>query len=199
MRERLRNYEFMFIISPIRSNEEDVQAVVQRIGQTVESAGGEVTSVNYTAPWGRRRLAYPIRAYAGGEASRRNFTEGFYVLMHFSLASQRVVEVERTAKLTDTILRYLVTTVDGTRSHAPHEHDTETNGQENLERLEEYGEDRSQSRSQSQSQSRSETISSKTRLEAKDDEDEDEDDEDYDEDEEDEDEEDDEEREKDDD
>ncbi len=112
MRERWRDYELVFIISPLHSNDDDVAAIIQRVQQTIEAEGGSVTAVNHNPPWGRRKLAYPIRAYAGGEASRRSFSEGFYVLLHFRLFASRVVELERTLKLTDAILRYLVTVVE---------------------------------------------------------------------------------------
>lgn len=112
VRERRRDYEMMVVISPLAATEEGVAAVVERLRGVIAGAGGEVTAVNQTAPWGRRKLAYPIREYVSGEASRRNFTEGFYVLMHFSLSAARVIEVERTIKLTDTIIRYLITLVE---------------------------------------------------------------------------------------
>jgi small subunit ribosomal protein S6 len=102
----------MFIISPLQSNEEGVAATIERLRQAIANAGGEVTAVDHNAPWGRRKFAYPIYEYAGGEASRRGFTEGFYVLMHFSLASTKVIELERTIKLTDQILRHLITLVE---------------------------------------------------------------------------------------
>lgn len=61
---------------------------------------------------GPAQTGYPIREYVTGEPSRRSFTEGFYVLMHFSLSAAKVIDVERTLKLTDTILRYLITVVE---------------------------------------------------------------------------------------
>ncbi len=112
MRERRRNYDFMFIISPLHAKEEDLAVVIERVSQAVQAAGGEVMSINHNPPWGRRKLAYPIRDYAGGEASRRNFTEGFYVLMHFVMASTKVVELDRAIKLIDPILRHLITVVE---------------------------------------------------------------------------------------
>ncbi len=112
MRERWRDYELVFIISPLHSSDDDVATIIQRIQQTIETEGGSVTTVNHNPPWGRRKLAYPIRAYAGGEASRRSFSEGFYVLLQFRLFASRVVELERTLKLTDSILRYLITVVE---------------------------------------------------------------------------------------
>jgi small subunit ribosomal protein S6 len=68
--------------------------------------------VDQSPPWGRRKFAYPIREYAEGEASRRPFSEGFYVLCHFNLASTRIPEIERSLKLNDSVLRYLLTLVD---------------------------------------------------------------------------------------
>lgn len=112
MRERRRDYELMVIINPLNANEEGITAVVDRLTQTIESNGGAVTGVNQAPPWGRRKLAYPIRDYVSGEASRRSFSEGYYVLLHFSLGAAQVIELERTIKLTDAILRHLVTVIE---------------------------------------------------------------------------------------
>lgn len=118
MRERRRDYELMYIVSPLRTSEEEIAATINRISQAIVAQGGEVTATNHSAPWGRRKFAYPIREYAEGEASRRVFTEGYYVLTHFSLPTEKIVEVERVLKLTDAVLRHLLTLVDA-RSAAP--------------------------------------------------------------------------------
>lgn len=112
MRERRRDYELMIIISPLNATEEGVTAIIDRLRNSIEAEGGEVTAVNQSSPWGRRKLAYPIREYVSGEASRRSFSEGYYVLMNVSLSSAKVVELERTIKLTDSILRHLITVVE---------------------------------------------------------------------------------------
>ncbi|HEU5012000.1 MAG TPA: 30S ribosomal protein S6 [Roseiflexaceae bacterium] len=112
MRERRREYELMFIVSPLASAEEDINANIDRVQQAITSLGGEVTNVEHSAPWGRRKLAYPIRKYAEGEASRRSFTEGHYVLCYFSLATSQLPEVERALKLNDAILRYMLLLVE---------------------------------------------------------------------------------------
>jgi len=112
MRERRREYELMFIVSPLASAEEDINANIDRVQQAITSLGGEVTNVEHSAPWGRRKLAYPIRKYAEGEASRRSFTEGHYVLCYFSLATSQLPEVERVLKLNDAILRYMLLLVE---------------------------------------------------------------------------------------
>jgi small subunit ribosomal protein S6 len=112
MRERRRDYELLFIVSPLRSSEDEIANTVNRVRQSIAGAGGEVTDVDQSPPWGRRKFAYPIREYAEGEASRRPFNEGIYVLCHFNLASTRIPEVERALKLNDSVLRYLLTLVD---------------------------------------------------------------------------------------
>jgi small subunit ribosomal protein S6 len=71
-----------------------------------------MSGVNQASPWGRRKLAYPIREYASGEASRRNFTEGYYALLTFSLSAGKVAEVERTLRLTDAVMRHLIIVVE---------------------------------------------------------------------------------------
>ena len=112
MRERQREYELVFIVSPLAANEEHISGLVERMRQSIESNGGQVGTVSQSPPWGRRKLAYPIREYVSGEASRRNFSEGFYVLMTFKLDASKVIELERMIKLTDTILRHLITVAE---------------------------------------------------------------------------------------
>jgi small subunit ribosomal protein S6 len=112
MRERRRDYELLFIVSPLRSSEEEIANTINRVRQSIAGAGGEMTDVDQSPPWGRRKFAYPIREYAEGEASRRPFNEGIYVLCHFNLASTRIPDIERALKLNDSVLRYLLTLVD---------------------------------------------------------------------------------------
>ncbi len=118
MRERRRDYELLFIIPPIRIGDEEISNAIERVSQTITNLGGTVTAINHAPPWGRRKFAYPIRAYVEGEASRRVFTEGYYTLMHFQMAADRIAELERLLKLNDSVLRYMLTLVE-TRSPAP--------------------------------------------------------------------------------
>lgn len=112
MREHHRTYELLMIVSPIRATDEERDDILQRLRQTVESFEGEIVSVQQDAPWGRRRLAYPIRAYAGGEASRRSFQEGFYILVHFRAPALKIIQIDRMLKLNDAIFRHLITLVE---------------------------------------------------------------------------------------
>jgi len=119
VRERRRDYELLFIISPLQSSEEQIQAVIQRVQQVVSSIGGEVANTDTGTPWGRRKFAYPIREYAEGEPSRRNFTEGYYVLITFNAGSTKLGDLERSLKLNDSVLRYMLTLVEKQGRPAP--------------------------------------------------------------------------------
>jgi small subunit ribosomal protein S6 len=112
MRDRKRDYELLFIVSPMRSSEEEISATIERVSQQIAAVGGAVNAVAQTSPWGRRKFAYPMREYAEGESSRRVFTEGFYVLITCTLPTLQIRELERTLKLNDSVLRYMLTQVE---------------------------------------------------------------------------------------
>jgi small subunit ribosomal protein S6 len=99
---RVRKYELMTIFVP-ELPEEELQAAVTRVSDILTGAGGTVSIINREAPWGRRRLAYPIRH------SSRDVRDGFYALYYVELDSLSVVEVERDLKLMDNLMRYLIT------------------------------------------------------------------------------------------
>lgn len=94
----MRGYELMYIVSP-EKDEEGTAALIARVNEAIETLGGKVEEVLQTEPWGRRRLAYPIG----------RFEEGYYVLTHFSAEAEKLAELERVLKLSDGILRYLLT------------------------------------------------------------------------------------------
>jgi ribosomal protein S6 len=54
------------------------------------------------SPWGRRRLAYPIRS--GG----RDVRDGYYTVWHFTLGPTRINDLERELKLDTQLIRYIV-------------------------------------------------------------------------------------------
>ena len=90
----MRDYELVVIISP-EVTEENVGGVNERLGRWIANGGGEVTNVNV---WGRRRLAYSIR----------DFRDGTYVATQFRMTPQATGELERSLKLAEDILRYLL-------------------------------------------------------------------------------------------
>ncbi|HEV2107185.1 MAG TPA: 30S ribosomal protein S6 [Thermomicrobiales bacterium] len=97
-----RTYELMTILSP-DVTEENIPPALEVIGGYIISAGGELQETLTDSPWGRRRLAYPIRH--GG----RDLRDGYYTLYHFVLQPSSVGEIERELKLNTDVIRYLVT------------------------------------------------------------------------------------------
>ncbi len=89
-----RDYELGLIINP-EVSEEETRAVLDRVEQIVANYGGQIVRVNQ---WGRRRLAYPIERHR----------EGFYVFVDMILTPETVSELERTLKVSETVLRHMV-------------------------------------------------------------------------------------------
>ncbi len=90
----MRDYELVFIVNP-EIADDDIEKVSQKVSQLVANNGGEVSEVN---PWGRRRLAYPIDRHR----------EGFYVAAKLRLNPTASSELERSLRLTEEIIRYLL-------------------------------------------------------------------------------------------
>lgn len=94
----VRKYELMAVLAPDIA-EEAMPGELERITGYITGGGGEVTELVTTSPWGRRRLAYPIRDYR----------DGFYALYSFSVEPERIDELERDLRLNNQVLRSLVT------------------------------------------------------------------------------------------
>lgn len=91
------NYEALYILDPALG-EEEITALVEKFKGVVE-ANGTVSEIDQ---WGKRRLAYPIE----------DLNEGYYVLMTFESKPELPPELDRVMKITDGIMRCLITTVE---------------------------------------------------------------------------------------
>ena len=89
-----RDYELGFILSP-EVSEEQTRAILDRVEQAVANYNGEVVRVNQ---WGRRRLGYPIQHHR----------DGFYVFIDMILTPETVIELDRTLKVSEEVLRHLI-------------------------------------------------------------------------------------------
>ncbi|GAC1380101.1 MAG: hypothetical protein NVS4B7_02210 [Ktedonobacteraceae bacterium] len=89
-----RDYELGFILNP-EVSEEQTRAILDRVEQVVANYGGQIVRVNQ---WGRRRLGYPIQHHR----------DGFYVFIDMILTPETVIELERTLKVSEEVLRHLV-------------------------------------------------------------------------------------------
>ena len=95
----MNKYEVMYVIDTALEDQSRAD-VINLFNGIVENNGGKVERVD---EWGKRRLAYPINYK----------TEGYYVLMYMSAPSDLPRELERNFKISEAILRYLVTRLDG--------------------------------------------------------------------------------------
>jgi small subunit ribosomal protein S6 len=100
-----RNYELMTILHP-EVTEEELPGALEQVAGYITAADGTIEETLRDSPWGRRRLAYPIRH--GG----RDLRDGFYTVYHLHLAPNRVEEVERELKLNERVMRYLMTSYE---------------------------------------------------------------------------------------
>ncbi len=91
----MRRYELMLVLRP-DAPDERAAAVIDRTTRYVVAEGGQIVKV---APWGRRRLAYPIDRYR----------EGSYHIVVFEAPAEAIAELERSLQITEDVLRYLVT------------------------------------------------------------------------------------------
>jgi small subunit ribosomal protein S6 len=94
----VRRYELMLVIRPDVADDKS-QALVDRTTRQVVTAGGRIVKV---APWGRRRLAYPIDRHR----------EGSYHIILFEAPGEVIAELEHTLLITEEVLRHLVTRVE---------------------------------------------------------------------------------------
>src|SRR5436190_24386541 len=94
----MRRYELMLVLRPDVADDKS-QAIVDRTTRGIVAAGGRIVKV---APWGRRRLAYPIDRHR----------EGSYHIILFEAPSEAIVELEHTLLITEEVLRHLVTRVE---------------------------------------------------------------------------------------
>jgi small subunit ribosomal protein S6 len=93
-----RDYELGFILNP-EVNEEQTSAILERIEKIVNNHDGQVVKVNQ---WGRRRLAYPIEHHR----------DGYYVFIDMILTPETVLELDRTLKVSEEVMRHMVTKRD---------------------------------------------------------------------------------------
>jgi small subunit ribosomal protein S6 len=94
----VRRYELMLVLRPDLPDDKS-QALVDRTTRQITASGGQIVKV---APWGRRRLAYPIDRYR----------EGSYHIVIFEAPAESIVELERSLLITEELLRHLVTRVE---------------------------------------------------------------------------------------
>ena len=94
----MRRYELMLVLRPDIADDRS-QAIIDRATRQITTSGGQIVKV---APWGRRRLAYPIDRHR----------EGSYHIVIFEAPAEAIAELERSLLITEELLRHLVTRVE---------------------------------------------------------------------------------------
>ncbi len=90
----MRNYEAMIILQP-GMEEEARTALVEKIKNIIIDNKGTILEVSHL---GVRKMAYEIN----------KFREGYYFLLKFSIGGMYVAKLEKSLKITEEVLRYLV-------------------------------------------------------------------------------------------
>ena len=90
----MRRYELMLVFSP-EAPDDRIAAIIDRTTRQITADGGQIVKV---APWGRRRLAYPIDRHR----------EGAYHIVVFEAPTTAIAELERGILITEEVLRHLI-------------------------------------------------------------------------------------------
>ena len=86
-------YESIFIINPNISDDE-TNTVIKKMQDVVAKQSGEMLKFE---DWGKKKLAYEIKKQK----------RGHYVFFQFKGTPAAIAELERTYKLTDTVIKFL--------------------------------------------------------------------------------------------
>jgi len=96
--KQLRDYELVVIISP-EVVDEAIDSVIDSVSRFITENGGTVSTVE---PWGKRKLAYPIK----------HFMEGSYVLTRFKLQPKWSKQLEANLQISEEVLRHILVKVE---------------------------------------------------------------------------------------
>jgi small subunit ribosomal protein S6 len=89
----MRKYETFFIIDPDLT-EEAYNLAGEKLKGIVNGNGGVVLTY---VPWGKKKLAYPVKKR----------TQGLYILMEYCGGAALVAELERNMRLDERVLKFI--------------------------------------------------------------------------------------------
>lgn len=94
----MNNYETVFILTPVLSEDQAKEAVVKYEDQ-IKALGGKI---NHSEPWGLKKLAYQIQKKS----------TGFYFLVEYAGEGNIVAELELAFKRDERVMRFLTVKMD---------------------------------------------------------------------------------------
>ena len=95
----MHNYESIVIVRSTLS-EEEINAVLAKIREMIEKAGGTVLQAE---GWGKRRLAYEVQREK----------KGAYLLFRFKAEGKLIAQLEHQYRLDETILKFITVKLEG--------------------------------------------------------------------------------------
>jgi len=90
------HYELLYIISN-KYSEDELGPIVDKVKNLIKENQGNIT---LSEEWGKKRLAYQIKS----------FYYGYYNLIEFDLAPDKLVKIDRMLRLMNEILRHQIVT-----------------------------------------------------------------------------------------
>ena len=95
----MSNYETVFILNPVLS-EEQAKDAVEKFKKVLTKAKGEVINVEH---WGLKKMAYPIQKKS----------TGFYNLLEFTTENTAIINtLETEFRRDESVMRFLTTVLD---------------------------------------------------------------------------------------
>lgn len=94
----MRTYEALYIVRP-ELKDDEIQTMAKRFETLVTDNGG---AIGCSEVWGKRKLAYKVK----------HFSEGCYILLRFESDPGFVARLENDFRLSEDVIRYLVTHFD---------------------------------------------------------------------------------------
>ncbi|MFH1745042.1 MAG: 30S ribosomal protein S6 [bacterium] len=88
------HYELLYII-PNKYTEEELKPMIAKIHKMITDCGGEIT---FSEEWGNKKLAYTIK----------KFTNGYYNLVEFNLAGDKISKIDRDLRMSGEIIRHMI-------------------------------------------------------------------------------------------
>lgn len=95
----MREYELVLIINP-ELDDTETESLIEGVKSNIESNGGEVLKVD---PWGKKRLAFPIKKH----------NDGYYVLLIFRSEPAFVPQLSNSFRVIESIIRDMVVLFEG--------------------------------------------------------------------------------------
>ncbi len=94
----MRDYETVFILTPVLSNEQ-MEDTVKKFQKVILDGGAEIVHEDH---WGLRKLAYPI--------NKKN--TGFYTVIEFRAEPELIQNLEVEYRRDERVMRHLVISLD---------------------------------------------------------------------------------------